>query len=583
VLANTGYALAAGSQTEGSWTVADGFALEQVIKDQITRRVALKRLTAGGAALTLPGVLAACGGSSSSSKTLTKGGSAPASEQEIELIKWGIAGDVQNVFLPSSADIPTIYVTNAALESLLAIDDNGRLIPSVAESWNQPDATTYVYNLRQGVKFWNGDPVTADDVVWTLQYQTDPKNASQLNTYFSSIKSIEATGPMQVTIKLVAPEATFRWIPGTYFAQIVQKKFYEAHKKSIGTPGVLTMGTGPFKFTKLVPGSEVVLERNDLYWGTKPRVKKLIITPIPDDSARLLAMRSGQIDGAGLYSVPVSQAAQWSSIGDVHVNYQTSLQVGVFGMNNQRPPWNDVHVRRAVAWCTDGAGLVKGLWGGYGQPANAMPPPALWKGLLPDDEVKRRYAALTTYSLDLAKAKAELAKSAHPKGFSATMVYANTDTQLGNATQALAANLAKIGIKLNVKEIPVDQWNAMLVGPKSAIDSIAATLGADYNDPGENIYLNFQSKFATNGEYNFVNIKNAQLDAMLDHAHALNATDPKRYDALFAIMEFVAQQVPMVYVWWNDTAQALKSKYVFEGLNPWTWIQPWASRIKVAA
>ncbi len=563
--------------------MADAFGLEQVIRDQITRRAALRRFAAGGAAVTLPGLLAACGGSSSSSSSLTKGGSAAATNEEIPVIKWGIAGDIQNVFLPNSADIPTIYVTNAALESLLAIDDAGRLVPSVAESWNQPDPVTYVYNLRPGVKFWNGDPVTVDDVVWTLQYQADPKNASQVNTYFSSVKSIEATGPRQVTIKLIAPEATFRWIPGTYFAQIVQKKFYEAHKKTIGTPGVLTMGTGAFKFTKLVPGNEVVLERNELYWGPKPRLQKLIINPIADDSARLLAMRSGQIDGAGLYSVPVNQAAQWSSIGDVHVNYQTSLQLGVFGMNNQREPWNDVHVRRAVAWSTDGAGLVKGLWSGYGQAANGMPPPALWKGLLPDDEVKKRYAALTTYHLDLDRAKAELAKSKHPKGFSATMVYANTDTQLGNATQALAENLGKIGVKLNVKEIPIDQWNAMLVGPKGAIDSIAATLGADYNDPGENLYLNFQSKFAVNGEYNFVNYKSPQMDRMLDYEHGLNATDPKRFDALFQIMEVLAQDVPMVYVWWNDTAQALKNKYVFEGLNPWTWIQPWASRFKVAA
>jgi peptide/nickel transport system substrate-binding protein len=345
------------------------------------------------------------------------------------------------------------------------------------------------------------------------------------------------------------------------------------------------MGTGPFKYTSLVPGTSVTLERNDLYWGTKPSVKKVMISTIADDSSRLLAMQSGSIDGAGLYSVPVSNAtSQWTSLSNVGVHFQNALQLGVFGMNNQIAPWNDVHVRRAVAWSTDGKGWIESFWAGYGQAANAMPTPALWKGLLPDAEIARRYAALTTYSLDLDKAKAELAKSSHAKGFSATIVYASGDyPQIGLAVQALSGNLGKIGCKLTPKEVSQDEWNALIVGPKEKIDSVAGTLGCDYNDPEENPYLNFQSRFAVNGEYNFSNYKNPTMDVMLDTVHRMGATDPARFNLMFRIMEFLAVDEPMVYIWWNDTAQALSSKYVFEGQNPWTWIQPWASRIKLAA
>jgi peptide/nickel transport system substrate-binding protein len=554
--------------------------LDHLLHEETTRRELLRRLGLGGAALAIPGLFTtdAVGVDRARAALL-----APANvEKEIALINWGIAGTIRNVYLPRSADIPTIYVTATALEGLLSIDEHGRLKPGVAKAWRLADPVTYVYKLRSGVRFWNGDVMTPDDVVFTLIQAYDPKAASQLNTYFTSVKWAKHTGPNEVTIKLKHPEATFAQIPGTYFAQVIQKKYFLAHKKDIGTPGVLSMGTGPYKFTELIPDQSLTLERHEQYWGKKPPVKKIVVKPILQDSTRLIAMRSGELDGVGSFSVPVDQAKTWDGISGVDVQFASSLQLGTLAFNTQKPPWNDVHVRRALAYSVDKAGLVKALFAGHARAANAMPPPAEWAGWLAASEVEHRYAKVPHYAFDLDKAKAELAKSKYPNGFKGTVVYADRDAAtLGKACLSLAENVKRLGIHLNVKQITGDAWFALIVGPKdNRLNVTAGQLGADYNDPGENLFLNFHSQYAVNGQYNFANYRNPVMDRMLEAEQRLPEHSAKRAALLFQIMTYLARDLPQLYLWWNDTAMALKHDFVYEGFNPWTWVQPWGTHIR---
>ena len=118
-----------------------------------------------------------------------------------------------------------------------------RLRPNLARSMHQPDPVTYVYKLRHGVKFWDGSPLTAADVVYSMNKHLDPKAASELASYYASVKWIRATAPDEVTIKLKAPDATFQYVPGFFAALVVKQQFWQDHLKDIGTAGVLTMGT----------------------------------------------------------------------------------------------------------------------------------------------------------------------------------------------------------------------------------------------------------------------------------------------------------------------------------------------------
>ena len=166
-----------------------------------------------------------------------------------------------------------------------------------------------------------------------------------------------------------------------------------------------------------------------------------------------------------------------------------------------------------------------------------MPPPADWRGWLDDADVAERYAKIPTYDFDLDKAKAELEQSAFASGFSGTLVYDENFPQLAKAALNLAENMAKLGGKIDVKQITGDEWFAVISGPKDdSLNMTAGQLGTDYNDPGENIYLNFQSKFAVNGAYNFANYKNPELDKLLDEQLAMPAHSPERADKIVEVL-----------------------------------------------
>jgi peptide/nickel transport system substrate-binding protein len=557
----------------------DDHLMQRLIQEEISRRRLLKSLGLGGAAvLSIPALVAGFGGTSSSARAQAMG-----TDAEIDVVNWGTFGSSRTLFLPNNASIPAIILTANLMESLLQIDDAGTLQPSLAESWNQPDPLTYIYQIRKGVKFWDGSELTPEDVIFSLNYEIDPKYASQMNSYFTGVESVTQTDDMEITIKLNEPEATFRWIPGTYFAQIFQKKFYDAHTDDIGTAGVLVMGTGPYKPVELIPDTSLTIERFDDYWGAKPTAKKLVIKSIVEDSTRLVAMRSGELDGVGTFSVPVDQAKNWQSIDGVNVAFTSSLQLGTFAFNCGKEPWSDVHVRRACAHAVDREGLIKNVWGGHAAVAVAMPPPADWRGWLDDSDVAQRYSKIPRYEFDLDKAKAELEQSAFANGFSGVLVYDENFPQLAKAALNLSQNMAKLGGKIEVKQVTGDDWFSIISGPKDdSLNVTAGQLGTDYNDPGENIYLNFQSKFAVNGAYNFANFKNADVDKLLDEQLALPAQSPKRADKIFEVLNLLATEMPQLYLWWNDTAMAINEKYVFEGFNPWTWVQPWATRIKLA-
>jgi peptide/nickel transport system substrate-binding protein len=547
--------------------------LQRLINAEISRRQLMKSVGLGAAMLSIPSLVRSFGAAVP----------ALAAEGEIDSLNWGTFGSSRTLFLPNNASIPAIILTANLMESLLAIDDAGTLQPSLAESWSQTDPVTYVYKIRKGVKFWDGSELTVDDVIFSLNYEVDPKYASQMNSYFTGVDSITQTGDMEVTIKLKAPEATFQWIPGTYFAQIFQRKFTEAHKDDIGTAGVLVMGTGPYKPIELIPDTSLTIERFEDYWGAKPSAKKVVIRSIVEDSTRLVALRSGELDGVGTFSVPVDQAKSWASVEGVDLAFTSSLQLGTFAFNCGKEPWNDVHLRRACAHAVDREGLIKSVWGGHADIAVAMPPPSDWRGWLDDEDVKARYANIPTYEFSLDKAKVELEQSGFRNGFNGTLVYDKNFPQLAKAALNLAENMAKLGGKIDVKQITGDDWFAAISGPKdNSLNMTAGQLGTDYNDPGENIYLNFQSKFAVNGAYNFANYKNPALDKLLDEQLAMPAHSKERADKIFEVLKLLAVELPQLYLWWNDTAMAINRKFVFQGFNPWTWVQPWATRIKLA-
>src|SRR5579859_7777685 len=177
----------------------------------------------------------------------TGAGARPASARaDIPQITWALPEAIRGLDYTHSADGGSATVISLGMEPLVRYDLIGRLTPALASSFSTPNTTTYVYNIRKGVKFWDGQPLTTADVIYSLQRAADKKGGSQIASFFSDVSSMKATGPSQVTIKLSKPNPFFKYsIAVTY---IGEKAYWSSHLKTLGTPAGLNMGTGPFEF-----------------------------------------------------------------------------------------------------------------------------------------------------------------------------------------------------------------------------------------------------------------------------------------------------------------------------------------------
>jgi peptide/nickel transport system substrate-binding protein len=489
-------------------------------------------------------------------------------------LTWVLPAPV-NTLDPAYANIQANTVHTLGYESLLLYGSDGALHPQLAESWSQTGLLTYVYKLRHDVKFWDGTPLTPDDVVYSFKRIMDPKTASGWAFFFTRVHSVNVTGPNEVTIKLNEPDPLFRFVPGMAGSRIISKKMGEAHPKDYGTAADFTMGTGPYRFTSFSHDQSVTAERNERYWGGKPRFKTVDVKFIVDQSTAQLAMRSGQIDG--IFYVSLDQIKAWQSTGRANVVSAPGLFVAYFSFDTQVPPWNDVHVRRACAHAIDRRGLVHSVLDDRGEPAVALAMPQQWTGLLDSSQVRQLYSGLDRYSFDLKAAKQELAESSVPNGFTATINYPDAVKALGLAALNLSQNLSQIGVTLNVKEIPFLQWKSQTAEHQGGINVFFWS--ATTTDAAEELQLFLDSQYAVPRSFNYANYKNPQVDQLLRQQRT-SRNPGARAQALADILKVAATDLPYLPVWYQDIAMAVKSSYQFDTFSAWFKWQDWPDRIK---
>jgi peptide/nickel transport system substrate-binding protein len=547
----------------------------------LDRRQAL-RVALGASAL---GVLAACGSSSGGSAS---GGnsSQPAvkhSNANISSVTWGVGtGTIIGLDIASAFDGHAMYVQRCGLEGLLAATDSLGLGPLLAASWKyDPAHLTYVFQIRPGVKFWDGTTMTVDDVVFSLTRHIDPKVSSQIGAYFANVGSFNKTGPSELTIKLKRPDPDVA--NSLVFAPILSRKFVEKIGSGLGSPGkgLRIMGTGPYRLTSFPSSTSCTVDRFEGYWGTKPAVQKCSFSCIADAQTLLLAAQSGQIDGT--FDVPPQNASNWKKVTSLRPYSAPGMSMFYLSFDVSRPPWNDLHARKAVAYAANTAGYVRAFVGGNGTPASCVVPPQQWGPVLPQDQVAKLYAALPKYPYSVAAAKKELAQSATPHGFTANkLLIPNSLPALVNAAESLSLTLKQIGIILPVQQVGESQWLANLYAHKPAIGIVASEFGPDYADPADYINLLYPSANAAKNNFNTANFKNPQVDKLLQQASS-SAANADRAKYLFEVLKISQEQLPYLALWWQDDIMAVQSKYVYENFTGLYYNQNWLSRIFTAS
>jgi peptide/nickel transport system substrate-binding protein len=530
----------------------------------ITRR----RLLQGTGITALAALVAACGGGSKSAGGSSSSASVAASSQEIDLLGVGLPSSMSNLYPGKEAGIVNYYVASLVGEGLVAPDGVGVLQPALAKSWKQTSSTTYAYTLRDDAVFQDGKPVTIDDVLFSIELASDQKKSPGAAWAWGNVKSVKKSGDSEVLITLASPNVAFEWTPCAANALWVTSQAYvDAHNGEIGTPSSLLMGTGPYKVTKFEPDSSVELERVDTWWGGQVPVKTVRIDFIPEESTRLLARQSGDISLA--INISLDQAQAWEDTESTSVYMAPNRSYVGIDFYTSAAPFDDIHVRKAIAYACNREAYVSELLDGHGEVATALTTPEQIEGVFGPEGAREALSVVYDIPYDLDAAKAELAKSKVPNGFSTTVGISNSAPQVSSAFQVLKNDLEPLGINLTIKEMPVEQWYGTIGSnkwPLAYMDYTSTT-----GDPAE-----MSSWFL--GAGNPADYSNPKVTALMNLVN--RETDPeKRANLLIQAQKVALEDIPYIPLWWGVAATALADEYTFEDFGSYTFVSPWTPRI----
>ena len=506
--------------------------------------------------------LTGCGGGTSAASS--------ASSATIPLLRAGMPYTFPT--LDATKDLNATFITEMGLETLLKYGPQGQLEPVLATSWARTSPVTYVYHLRHAVKFWDGRPLTATDVAYSLNYDRAPGSETAFG--FTDVKSIVATDPYTVTVTLTHPDVSWQYVPAELTSEIFEKQFQQAHKATYGQAGTLVMGTGPWITSSLDPTRGAQLSANPHWWGGKAPIQQISFQFFSSETSEALAFRAGEIDIDPLVTGPKSFAATSGAT----LLTATSCDNGFFTMNTTQPGWNDVHVRRAVAYAINRTDIIA-AYGGYAQPLYTLTPPQLLDSVASQSQVNALMNSLPLYQYNLAKAKQEMAESAYPHGFSTTILVLELGTQ-PDVLQVIAAELAKIGIRAQLKEEPNTPWNATEEGPASGREASLIEGGCFQPDPSS--YSDWLGSANTQqGSFNLADYAPAAVDTLLTQGAATDKP-AQRFAVYSKLFQRLQTDVPYIGLFTSDSVIALSPKFSYPGFSQWYWDLPWALDIKLA-
>ncbi|MEU6408175.1 ABC transporter substrate-binding protein [Microbispora sp. NPDC046933] len=468
----------------------------------------------------------------------------PATEQNIPSFTYAIT-QMPTSLNSMSTKVNTQMITSLVTEPMERVafeQGTVKITPHLAASVTEPDQSTVVYKLREGVKFSDGKPLTAEDVAWSFTASAAPTAETAGN--MAGLKSAKVTGPDEVTVTWKYPLVGLRIALAA--VQVQEAAFAEAHAKELGTSAALPIGTGPYAYQGQT-SQDITLARNPAYWGTRPKPDAVKFTVISDNSAAQLAMRSGSLQAGEV--TDLKTASQWKNSG-ASLYPADDFNSNLLSMDTSTPPFDDVQVRKAVAHAIDVKGVLAAAFGEYAKPLGTLVPTGVLAGVAPSPAEAQAFVdQLPRYEFDLAKAKAELARSAHAGGFDVTVPYMNTDPWQKLLLLNLQQNMKQLGVTVTPKPVPPGQWFQTFFSHQTSGIQVIPGFTSTLPDPS-GLMFSFVGK--ANMKANFINAANFTTDTVEKNYRALAPESAATYDkearwaATRAVLTEVAEQVPYV-------------------------------------
>ena len=452
-------------------------------------------------------------------------------------ITVGIAQDLDESLDPHKVVAAgTKEVMFNVFEGLMKPTPEGDLIPAVAEKYEiSEDQLTYTFTIRDGIKFHNGDPVTAEDVGESLARCKNGGDGIFEVEAFSNIQHMETADSRSISITLGEPDSEFL----SYLTAAVLPADYDGQDTA-------PVGTGPFKFVSRAAQDNIVLERFDDYWGEKAYLDKVTYKIIENADSILMSLQSGAVDlFAHLTSTQVAQLGDEFNIEEGTMNLVQAMY-----LNHAEKPFDDVRVRQALCYAIDRQQILDLAFDGYGSLIGSSMYPAFGKYF--DDSLTNYY----TY--DVEKAKALLADAGYPDGFAMTItVPSNYQPHLDTA-QVIVEQLKQVGITAEILPVTWESWlNDTYMGRQFQ----ATVVGVDASTMTARALL---ERFVSTTGNNFINYNNAEYDALFQQA--ITAKDDAAQTAAYKQAEAnLTENAANVYI--QDLADLVAVRKGLEGVR----------------
>ena len=427
------------------------------------------------------------------------------------------------------------HIDELLFDGLVSPDVTFRFNPALAQSWEQPDPLTFVFHLRSGVHFHDGRPLTARDVVWTIDsMRTGTVITPKANTY-ASIRDVEARDPLTVVVHLKQPDNFLLRNLATGAIGIVPEgsgREFWRHP----------IGTGPFRFVSQQIDQDVVIERNPQSWGAQPKIERVRFRVVPDPITEALELEKGTGDVA-INSLPMDALPTLATRPDLEITEVGGTQIQYLSFNLRDPLLRDVRVRQAIAYAINRRLIIDTLLRGHAHLADSLLPVGHWAWT---DDVQR-------YDYDPGRAEKLLDETGHPRGSDGVRFHVTMKTSTDEDTRLLAAvlqqQLTKVGIALDLRSYEFATFYSDVTRGAFQIYSLRWIGGNEQPDIFGYAFstARFSPKGANRGHYS-----NSRLDSLLDNAATTSDNAKRRADYVEA-QQILARDVPAFNLWYKDT------------------------------
>jgi peptide/nickel transport system substrate-binding protein len=418
-------------------------------------------------------------------------------------------------------------ILNNVVEGLTFYDDNLNLVPWLAESWEQSeDGLTWTFKLREGVKFHNGREMTAEDVKWSFERLINPEtgagNAARVGPPDTKIEVVDT-----YTVAITHPE------PFGIFPQSLgfDKSTGIVAKESLNADGIIVqpIGTGPFKIAEVEGTTRLRLEKNADYWQAGlPYLDAIELTPIPDDTVRETALRSGEVDW--VLAIAPQNFDSLQADPNVTVSTAPQLSYDYMGVNVTRDPFTDVRVRQAMALALDREQIAEAGYFGLAETVQG-----------PTGSGSPWYFDYKPYDRDVERAKQLLAEAGYPDGFEMELLPTVQYGETVRAAQVIQQQLAEIGITASINAPEWSEWLELEGNFKydAYICNWNGLIDAD-----QYYYLQHKSDQV----FNFTGYNNPEFDELVTKGRSISDFD-QRYGIYEELNKILVDDAPYIYMY----------------------------------